>query len=311
MNQARERAPIFRSLRRFAAIVALAAGGGALTFHPGRPLYMQNRAVAFASVDSVVLRGTVSVPRWSRKPVPAVVLVHGSGRLTRDHLLGDVRRLVRRGFAVLAYDKRGVGASSGVYAQRGGDSAETWLRRLAADAASAFDALAGAAAVDPQRMGFFGASQAGWIIPLASELTRSRPQFHVILSGPAVSTGAEQYYSDLTGDGARAPRVRDRAEVERLTRSFNGRAGFDPLHLLVANRVPTLWLLGGRDLSVPTFASARLLDSIRTNGNDSHTVIVYPAADHGLRDTDTGKPVPLFDDMMRWLGQRGVLAARR
>ena len=167
------------------------------------------------------------------------------------------------------------------------------------------------AAVDTQRIGFFGASQAGWIIPLAAELTRARPRFKVILSGPAVSTGAEQYYSDLTGDGARAPRVGDRAEVERLTRSFSGRPGFDPLPVLGANRVPTLWLLGGRDLSVPTFASARVLDSIRASGNDSHTVIVYAGADHGLRDAETGRPVPLFDDVMRWLGERGVLAGSR
>lgn len=294
-------------MKIFAAIVALVLGGGALTFHPGRPLYMQNRAVEFTAPDSVVLRGTISVPRWSRKPVPAVVIVHGSGRLTRRHLTGDVRRLVRRGFAVLAYDKRGVGASSGVYAQRGGDSAEVWLRRLAGDAARAFDALAVSAAVDTQRIGFFGASQAAWIIPVAAELTQRRPRFNVILSGPAVSTGVEQYFSDLTGDGSRAPRVTDPAEVERLTRKFSGPAGFDPVPVLGKNRVPTLWLLGARDLSVPTFASVHVLDSIRTSGNNSHTVIMYATADHALRDTETGQPVPLFDDMMRWLRERGVL----
>jgi hypothetical protein len=32
-----------------------------------------------------------------------------------------------------------------------------------------------------------------------------------------VSTGVEQYDSDLTGDGTRAPRLTYRAEVERLT----------------------------------------------------------------------------------------------
>lgn len=303
------RARNLRSVRMVAGIVALVAGVGALTFHPSRPLYMQNRAVEVVTADGVVLRGTVSIPRWRKQPVPAFVLVHGSGPVTRAHVRGDVRRLVRRGFAVLAYDKRGAGASSGVYAQRGGDGAETWLRQLAADAARAFDALAGMPAVDAQRRGFFGASQAGWIIPLAAELTRERPRFNVILSGAAVSTGAEQYYSDLTGDGARAARVTDRAEVERLTLAFSGGAGFDPLPVLAANRVPTLWLLGARDLSVPTFASAQVLESIRTNGNDTHTVIVYATADHGLRDSETGRPVPLFDDMMRWLAERGVLAA--
>ena len=81
---------------------------------------------------------------------------------------------------------------------------------------AAFDEFAADPEVDATRIGFFGASQAGWIIPLAAELTRTRPRFHVILSGNAVSTGVEQYYSDLTGDGTRAPQLADRAEIERL-----------------------------------------------------------------------------------------------
>jgi hypothetical protein len=270
---------------------------------------MKNQAVEFTAVDGVVLRGTLSWPRWTRLPVPGVVVVHGSGRLAREHLVGDIRRLVWLGFAVLAYDKRGVGASSGVYEQRGGDGAEATLRRLAADAARAYDTLATTPVVDSERAGFFGASQAGWVIPLAAGLTRRPPRFNVILSGPAVSTGVEQYYSDLTGDGMRAPQVTDRAEVERLTSNFNGRSGFDPVPVLSSSRIPTLWLLGGRDQSVPTFASARVLDSIRANGNDSHTVIVYAAADHRLRDGDTGRPAPIWDDMRRWLRERGVLPA--
>jgi len=297
--------------RALVAIGVLAVGAVVLAFHPSRPLYMQHRAVEFTADDGVVLRGTVSSPRWTRRPVPGVVLVYGSGRLGREHLLGDTRSLVWLGFAVLAYDKRGVGASSGVYDQGWGDSAETTLRRLAADAARAFDALAGTPVVEAERLGFFGASQAGWIIPLAAELTRRPPRFNVILSGAAVSTGIEQHYSDLTGDGTRAPRVSDRAEVERLTTSFSGSPGFDPLPVLSATRVPTLWLLGGRDESVPTLASARVLDSIRAAGNDSHTVIWYAAADHGLRDVDTERPMPVWDDMMNWLRERGVLEASR
>jgi pimeloyl-ACP methyl ester carboxylesterase len=210
------------------------------------------------------------------------------------------------GLAVLSYDKRGVGASSGVYEQRGGDGAEATLRRLAGDAARAFDALSATSGVDRERLGLFGASQAGWVIPLAAELTRTPPKFHVILSGPAVSTGAEQYYSDLTSDGTGPPPVSDRAEVERLTLAFNGRPGFDPLPFLKATRVPTLWLLGARDMSVPTFASVRALEAIRQAGNDSHTVIQYATADHSLRDVDSGRPVPLWDDVMRWLTSRGL-----
>lgn len=295
-----------RLVKRLAAWGLPVIGLGALVFNPSRPLYMKQAAVEFAAPDGVVLRGTVSSPRWRWQPLPGVVIVHGSGRLTRQHLLGGTRHLVWRGLAVLAYDKRGVGESGGVYQQLGGDGAESTLRRLAGDAARAFDTLASSRVVDAGRLGFFGASQAGWVIPLAAELVRTQPRFHVILSGPAVSTGAEQYYSDLTGDGSRPARLADRAEVNRLTSTFSGPAGFDPGPHLAATRVPSLWLLGGRDLSVPTLVSAQVLEALRAAGNKSHTVIQYPSADHGLRDVATGRPVPLWDDMMRWLEEQGV-----
>jgi alpha-beta hydrolase superfamily lysophospholipase len=237
------------------------------------------------------------------------VLVHGSGPLSREHLTGDTRRLVWLGFAVLAYDKRGAGASSGVYLQGKHSPANVLLRRLAADAAAVFDALAQAPEVDTARLGFFGASQAGWIIPLAAEMTRTPPRFHVILSGPAVSTGVEQYYSDLTGDGTGAPRVADRTEVERLVSSFSGEPGFDPAPVLLASRTPTLWLLGDRDESVPVFASARVLESIQAAGSDRHTVIRYPNANHALRDVTTGEAVSVWDDTMNWLRQSRILPA--
>ena len=289
------------SMWKSVAILALVLGAGVLVFHPGRPLYMQNRAVEVVTDDGTTLRGTISIPRWSRGPVPGIVLVHGSGPLTRDHVRGDTRTLVKLGFAVLAYDKRGAGASSGVYLRSAEHSADVLLRRLAADAAAVFDSLAADPNVDSTRLGFFGASQAGWIIPLAAERTRTAPRFHVILSGPAVSTGVEQYYSDLTGDGNRPPQVADRTEVERLVLRFRGTPGFDPAPVLRASRIPTLWLLGDRDDSVPTFASARVLDSIRATGNDRHTVVRYPNADHALRDVASGQAAPVWDQMMSWL----------
>ena len=233
-------------MKMIAAILGGVAAIGFMVFHPGRPLYMQNRAVEVTVDSGVVLRGTLSLPRWSKNPVPGFVIVHGSGPLTRDDVRGDARRLVRLGFAVLSYDKRGAGASSGVYipGRLWGDSAETVLRQLAADAAAFMDRLASERDVDSARVGFFGASQAGWIIPLAATRARHSPRFNVILSGAAIPTGVEGYYSDLTGDGMRAPRVADRAEVERLVQNFAGIRGFDPAPILAASRVSTLWLLG-------------------------------------------------------------------
>lgn len=283
-----------------------AIGAFALTFHPSRLLYIKSQSIEVIADDGIVLHGTLSVPRWTSGAVPAVVLVHGSGPVTRRDVIGDTRRLVWHGLAVLAYDKRGAGQSGGTYLRSRDVDPGTLLRRLAADAAAAFDRLVADPAVDPRRAGFFGASQAGWIIPLAAERTRQRPAFHVILSGPAVSTGVEQYYSDLTGDGLREPQVADPAEVERRVRAFAGPHGFDPAPLLAASRVPTLWLLGDRDASVPTFASVLALEAIRTTGNDLHTVIRFPNADHALVDS-SGDPAPIWDRMMAFLRERGVL----
>ena len=277
-----------------------------LCFHPSRPLYMAHESVEIVSPDGTVLAGTLSLPRWARGPVPAVVMVHGSGRLGREHLIGDVRQLVREGLGVLAYDKRGVGASQGDYPQGGGAGFESVLHVLAQDAAAAFEKLRHSTGVDPARLGFFGASQAGWIIPLAAEQLEPKPRFHIILSGAAVSTGIEGYYSQLTGDGHRAPEVSDPAEVRALVEAFDGPAGYDPRPTWEALRVPTLWLLGARDESVPTFASVRVLDALRAAGG-AHDVIVYPAADHGLHDTETGEPAPVWDDVRAWLRRQGVL----
>jgi hypothetical protein len=155
-------------------------------------------------------------------------------------------------------------------------------------------------------VGFFGASQASWIIPLATESLDQKPRFQVILSGAAVSTGVEQFYSDLTGDGHRPPEVADREEIERLVSAFDGEPGYDPLPILTAMRVPTLWLLGDRDQSVPVFATAKALKALPPDAAAWHTVIRFPDADHSLRDVNTGKPAHVWSTMLSWMETIGV-----
>lgn len=277
-----------------------------LVFHPSRPLYMRHESVDVVSADGTVLAGTLSLPRWARGPVPAVVMVHGSGRLTRRELTGDTRGLVKRGIGVLAYDKRGCGASQGTYPQSAPADFESVLRLLAADAEAAFVRLRGEDGVDGARIGFFGASQAGWIIPIATERLEPKPRFLVLLAGPAVSTGVENFYSRLTGDGLRAPEVTDAGEIRAQVASYSGFTGYDPAPTLTSQRVPTLWLLGEDDESVPTFETVRVLTSIRAAGNGSHTVVVYPGVDHALRDVRTREPAPVWRDLLAWLEREGV-----
>lgn len=64
-------------------------------------------AVEFRSGD-LVLSGTLLSPRWE-DATPAIVLVHGSGEVMRKSLVLYAWLFAVKGYAALAYDKRGLG----------------------------------------------------------------------------------------------------------------------------------------------------------------------------------------------------------
>ncbi len=99
----------------------------------------------------------------------------------------------------------------------------------------------------------------------------------------------------------------DEAEIKRRVEAFDGAAGYDPLPVLESQRIPTLWLLGEHDESVATFATVHVLNRIVAEGNESHTEIVYPGADHGLRHATTGDAMPIWRDLKAWLQRIGVV----
>src|SRR5436190_22982984 len=104
-------------------------------------------------------------------PFPAVVLVHGSGRVTRDQLSFLSRRFLDRGIAVVAYDKRGVGGSTGEYSGVGPKNSVAMFDLLSGDAIACAEAIRGRKDIDARRIGLAGGSQAGWIIPVAATKT--------------------------------------------------------------------------------------------------------------------------------------------
>ena len=132
------------------------------------------------------LAGTLNVP-LGRGPFPAVVWVHGAGESARLPYDGAplVQALVDSGIAVLSYDKRGVGESVGECCP--GDYGQFNL--LAADVDGAVAALRSRPEIDPSRIGLLGASQAGWVVPLATVRSNRRVAFTALVDAPAVSTG--------------------------------------------------------------------------------------------------------------------------
>ena len=101
---------------------------------------------------------------------------------------------------MLTYDKPGVGESTGRFEEIRTDTSEQQLRGIADDVLACLDMFLQYPAVDPKRVGLFGGSQAGWIIPLAADVQKDIP-FSVILSGPATSYGIEMYFSSIKGRG--------------------------------------------------------------------------------------------------------------
>src|SRR5258708_11194255 len=129
-------------------------------------------------------------------PFPAVVFGHGSGGRTRDDLAGCASEWTRRGFAVLRFDKRGVGESTGTFVFVGTKDSPEVFPQLASDIVAGVRFLRTRPEINPRRIGLAGWSQAGWILPHAAR-ELGDAAFLVLFSGPVCSVGLEMYYSDL------------------------------------------------------------------------------------------------------------------
>jgi dienelactone hydrolase len=163
--------------------------------------YIQEEVV-FSNKD-VTLAGTLTLPRTSGRH-PAVVLLHGSGPLNRDQeafgmksfwIMAD--HLTRRGVAVLRYDSRGVGGSSGAPYQ-------FTLPDVAEDALAAIRYLKTRNDINPAQIGLCGQSQGAVVAPLAASRSED-VAFIISLAGFGVP-GEEVHIAQMTSiaraDGA-------------------------------------------------------------------------------------------------------------
>nr|MBO2500704.1 alpha/beta fold hydrolase [Acidimicrobiia bacterium] len=112
-------------------------------------------------------------------PVPGVVFVDGSGPSHRHDFGPQPPWFLDAGFAVLTYDKPGCGDTAG-------DWRSQTIPDRARHAAAALEKLRRQNGVDPRRVGLWGASQGGWVVPLAAGQDPS-VAFAMLVSSAGVS----------------------------------------------------------------------------------------------------------------------------
>ena len=124
------------------------------------------------------LAGTLYLPEHGNH-LPAVVVFWGAQEPTRDYALYKqvAAGLPAIGVAVLVFDRRGSGESSG-------SNAHSTFEDLADDGIAALHALQHHPRIDPTRIGFWGLSQGGWLAILAASRT-SDAAFAILLLRPA------------------------------------------------------------------------------------------------------------------------------
>jgi pimeloyl-ACP methyl ester carboxylesterase len=136
------------------------------------------------SVADVKLAGTLTLPAEPGR-YPVAVLVSGSGPQNRDEeLLGHKPFLIlsdyltRNGIAVLRYDDRGTGASTGNFSKA--TSAD-----FATDAEAAVAWLKTRPEIDSKHIGIIGHSEGGLIGPMVAARSKD-VAFVVMLAGPGM-----------------------------------------------------------------------------------------------------------------------------
>lgn len=156
---------------------------------PIKPYSYNDEEVVFENkIDSIKLGGSFTFPKEGNN-FPAVVLITGSGWEDRDETIFNHKPflviadyLTRKGFAVLRFDDRGGGASTG-------DATKATTLDFVKDVEAAVDYLKTRKEVNQNKIGLIGHSEGGMIAPIVAT-ERKDIAFIILLAGPGL-TGEE------------------------------------------------------------------------------------------------------------------------
>ncbi|WP_396624282.1 alpha/beta hydrolase family protein [Luteitalea sp.] len=286
-----------------------------------RKEFYREVAVRYAN-GTVSIAGSLLLPAGPG-PHPAIVMIHGSGAVTRDALRPFADHFARNGVAVLITDKRGTGVSSGRWARATFDD-------LAEDALAGVRYLRTRPEIQPSAIGVHGMSLGGWVAPLAA--VKSADVAFVVVESAPVMTPREherlRVESTMRADGQKGEAIAaavafmdqkfevartgegwDRLEaaivagtragwisyvnaptsLESLRWNWDHVFSYDPLPILKQLSVPMLVLYGELDSLVPPRVHrARMEQAVQEAGKANVTIREFARANHGFFEAITG-----------------------
>lgn len=261
---------------------------------------------------AITLAGTLHRPGKGPGNRPAVVIVHGSGKTTREAASFWVDAAVRAGLVTLVLDKRGTGKSGGDYPPWDVRTTPAMFSDLAADVEHAVRWLAKQPGVDPRRIGLVGGSQAGWIMPLAAS-REPLIRFLFIGEGVPLPAGIEEahstYLDGVATYGEARPTLRQIAAADVFAEDFIGERGYDPAPVLSGIGIPVMWTFGLYDEAIPTRASIDRIGQLQKAGKANFDLHLFPFGDHNFRNVFTRERYDVSAILRDWLERRGVLRA--
>lgn len=296
--------------------------GNAQTVKARKVFPHRQEEVTFRNGD-VVLHGTLMIPEGAGLH-PAVIFAHGSGSATRN--VGFFQTFfIRHGVAVLSFDKRGAGKSSGDWRYSSFDD-------LANDVIAGIDYLKTRSDIDPKQIGVHGTSQGGWIGSIVASKVKDIA-FLIVRVGPGVDVVRTVAHEDggfmreekMTPEqveegedfarriGYMAARGEPWEKINALYESVKDKpwgkhvfpAGlpkdrfwwewyrlnghYDSADYLKNVKVPVLWFLGEHDQNLPSPESASAIRAALAEAdNRDFTVKILPRTGHGFLISDTG-----------------------
>jgi fermentation-respiration switch protein FrsA (DUF1100 family) len=263
---------------------------------PKKPYPYIVKDISFKNKSAgITLAGTLTLPT-SGKPFPAVILITGSGPQDRDETVFNHRPfliladyLSRKGIAVLRFDDRGVGKSTG-------DFSKATSAEFATDVVRGMEYLKKRKDIDPNKIGLLGHSEGGFIAPMIAAKNKD-VAFIVLMAGSGLP-GSEilnlqgrliaKAEKKEIGDKDKFIEKQIAAIVSPWFRYF---VKYDPRPALKKVKCPVLAINGEKDLQVPPKENLKAIRTALKEGeNSDFTIKELKNLNHLFQSSKTGSP---------------------